>query len=34
MEKEIIFFAEEKKNREVKGGKYLEKENNFFAEVL
>ena len=31
MEKEIIFFAEEKKNREVKGGKYLEKENYFFC---
>ena len=28
---EIIFFAEEKKNREVKGGKYLEKENYFFC---
>ena len=31
MEKENIFFAEEKKNREGKGGKYGN-ENIFFAE--
>ena len=28
-EKENIFFAEEKKNREGYGGKYLEKDNTF-----
>ena len=32
MEKENIFLAEVKKNREGKGGKYLEKKNMFFAE--
>ena len=30
-EKENIFIAVEKKNREEKGGKYLEKENIFFS---
>ena len=32
MEKESTFFANEKKNVEGKGGKYLEKENIFFVE--
>ena len=32
MEKENIFFAEEKKNREGKGGKHFEKENIFWEE--
>ena len=32
MEKENIFFAEEKKIGEGKEGKYLEKENVFFLE--
>ena len=31
MKREYILFAEEKKNREGKGGKYLEK-GNIFAE--
>ena len=31
MEKEIIFFAEEKKNGEGNGGKYLEKVSIFFC---
>ena len=31
MEKEIIFFAEEKKNGEGNGGKYLEKASIFFC---
>ena len=32
LEKENIFFVEEKKTGERKGGKYLEKDNIFFVE--